>query len=265
MSKIIIAGPWNGELGWLLMKWQPIFRAMKYKNPNDKIIMSGNSDHRVLYEDYCDEFIETESVTGDTDGWKVNGKTHHIEKAKLKYYKNYRYISPSVSGIVNNNKLKFIEYKKTVDAPKSDIIIHARYTDKCNTNYRNWTANKWEKLYKKLLHQGLNVISIGRTGQALCYGTNMLDVPIRKVISLMKSSKLIVGPSSGPMHLASLCGLDHIVFTDNKFQPSCNGTNKDRYEKIWNPLGTSCEVLDQHNWQPPVELVYSKIAEHLNT
>jgi hypothetical protein len=65
------------------------------------------------------------------------------------------------------------------------------------------------------------------------------------------------------MHLASLCGTTHLVWTDQNFWGSCDGTNKQRYEKNWNPLQTKAVVIDAEGWNPSVKTVIDSIHKIL--
>jgi ADP-heptose:LPS heptosyltransferase len=84
---------------------------------------------------------------------------------------------------------------------------------------------------------------------------------LSEVMDLMAGATMVIGPSSGPMHLASLCGTPHIVWTDDKVWPAAKMNNRTRYEKAWNPLRTPCKVLDANGWDPSVETVASLVLQ----
>jgi hypothetical protein len=71
---------------------------------------------------------------------------------------------------------------------------------------------------------------------------------------------MVVGCSSGPLHLSSHCRTPHILWTDSKYQKAVGGTNKQRYKKIWNPFQTRCIVIDT-GWNPSVKEVKKAIKE----
>ena len=63
----------------------------------------------------------------------------------------------------------------------------------------------------------------------------------------MNNSKIIVGPSSGPMHLATLSGLKHLVWTTD--------FNISRYTKDWNPFNTDVTLYTEEGWNPsPIKI-----------
>jgi ADP-heptose:LPS heptosyltransferase len=128
---------------------------------------------------------------------------------------------------------------------------------------RNWN---WPKpRYRKVLEQlkPKRVCSIGTKAHWIEGTEDKRGIPMQELCDILASSKVLLTPSSGPGHLAHLCGCPHVIMTSNKHQPSIGGTNKDRYLKIWAPFKTPCKVLDGHNWQPPVEKVVKALRGFL--
>lgn len=263
--KNIIAGIWLGEFGWELMRWQGIFRNIKYNNPKIKITIVGKPGHNILYEDYADEYIELQiDNLKETDGWRVNGETPNIPENILSLYPDYLYMDPS--SCMRPYMQQIIKYG-IEEYGHPDILIHPRNTSKCETSYRNWPLENWIQLIERLQNKNYSIGVIG-TDQPLLQHINDLKLlynkPLRELVNIMASSKLVLGPSSGPMHLASLCGAPHLVWTNNQYWSSCSGTNRYRYEVSWNPLGTKTIILDDDNWQPSVEKVFNSTIEFLN-
>jgi len=262
--KKIIAGPWLGELGWELMRWQGIFRNIKNKSPNTEIVMAGRQGNEFLYEDYISDYITIPCDSYATDGWRVDGKEPTLPTEILDKYKGYLYMSPITCMRITKQQ-SFISYATPYEMSDSDpIVIHARCTVKGGSNTRNWPKEKWEELVSKFPRE--QFITIGTTDAALNISTcrDLRDEPLREVAAILSRAKLVIGPSSGPMHLASLCNARHLVWTDNEFQSSCNGTNRQRYEHYWNPLNAKAYVIDEYGWQPPVDVVTNKIKEVLH-
>ena len=150
---------------------------------------------------------------------------------------------------------KYIKYGDPTVAPKHyDVLIHARGTDKHGTGFRNWPEFKWADLIK---HTGLSYASIG--SQEGSYHVDNTDdlrgVSLEELCGYMSASTMVIGPSSGPMHLASLCGTPHFVWSGDK-------PNVDRYEKYWNPLKTRVKVLDHtHGWDPPLLTILKELEK----
>lgn len=55
-DRIVIVGPWLGELGVALIRWIPCLRYYKSVNLNVYIIINGYKNHFCLYRDFADEY-----------------------------------------------------------------------------------------------------------------------------------------------------------------------------------------------------------------
>ena len=143
------------------------------------------------------------------------------------------------------------------------ILIHARSATKRHTSYRNWPIDSWLQYVQSF--KRAEFISVGSKSESVHIdGTkDMRGIDTEQLIELMRKSDVLVSPSSGTAHLASLCGLPHIVWTDKKHHYSIGGTNRDRYETIWNPYNTRVCVIDEYGWQPPINVVVKKTAAML--
>ena len=94
---------------------------------------------------------------------------------------------------------------------------------------------------------------------------DLRGIPLETLANVLANTKLLVSPSSGLAHFASLCGCPHIVFSDKRrWNLGCKkGTNWTRYKRYWNPFQTECTVLDEHNWKPPVSRVLKAVEKYL--
>jgi len=81
------------------------------------------------------------------------------------------------------------------------------------------------------------------------------NVSLEDTVAVINNSKLVVGQSSGPMHLASLCGTPHLVWSEEY--------NKIRYTEHWNPFKTKVFFYSQKDWNPDVEVIYKEIIKIL--
>ena len=249
----LVAGPWCGEFGWELCVWNPVVR--KYSEGYDEVIVYGKPGMEYLYKDFA-EYREYDIPHGSTDGCFVNGKIYKLPDNIVKQYG--RYIMPSNRYVFYSKVYK--SFKIDVEK-KQRIIIHARNTNKMGTGIRNWPIEKWRELVARL--SNFEIISIGTKSDAL-YIENSVDkrsIGLENLILLINSSLCVVGPSSGPMHLASLCETPHVVWTDSKVYDYVGFNNKYRYEKAWNPFNTPVKVIEEDRWNPDVDKVYKNIME----
>ena len=260
MSKILLAGPWVGEFGWELFCWQGYVRRMS-KNFDETIILS-RSGHEFLYKDFATKFIPFDAPASKANMWLgdvdqnrfgnvlKNQKPNHI----LRPF-NIGYSTGSSTRIANEKfrQQDYVKYKSDTIDKKYDILLHAR--NKIVGSVRNWDFAKWEKLANMLSKD----YTLATIGSREAFGFNGIDdyrnLPIQDTVSLMNRTKLVVGQSSGAMHLASLSGTPHFVWSDS--------SNNLRYKEHWNPFKTKVIFYDKENWNPKVNTIYDEIKRVL--
>ena len=264
-NDVLLAGPWIGEFGWELFVWQAYIRniAPKYK----KVIVSSRKGHEFLYEDFCTEFIPIDVPKNAlSNSWFCDGiSTDFTEKfaAGIKFdtripAKNIGFLyhgdghATIKEGFYQQN---FIKYQSDSLDKSFDILIHPRNKDLGHD--RNWNQEKWQKLVDLLSKK----YSIGTIGSHEAFNLNdsedCRNISIRDTVSLMNRTKLVVGQSSGPMHLASLSGTPHLVWSTEH--------NRRRYFEYWNPFNTPVYFYPEMGWNPTPEFIYEKIIENIES
>lgn len=269
----ILAGPWLGEFGWEIMRWQGIFRALAERGRS--ITMVARSGHEALYSDYVSAFIPAAELGlpefGATDGWRLDGREPRIPR-RLRWTRfwNYEEMRPRTCmrrGVdVCGAEQSFVRYRGKPPAHLHRyVVVHGRSTDKAGSSDRNWPLAWWTMLVPMVQEMGVEVVAIGHPQQSVCPpgAIDRRGMPLSETIGLVGHALVVVGPSSGPMHLASVCGTPHLVWTDRAHWGSSNGTNRERYERSWNPLGTPVHVIDAYDWQPPVDVVVDAVRKVL--
>lgn len=239
------------EFGWMLMRWQGHLRWLSRNNDIEVHCLDGNS---YIYRDFASR-IYVHAARADIDyldKWDSNIKGPYDE---------IKYVAPSKKICeARNLKQEFVKYgrKRYGGKYSYDILFHAR---NCKRKGDEYTGDRRYRHWREVADafSGLNTAWIGT--EADCYGEDLRGLPLDVLADVMASSKLIVGPSSGIMHFASLCGLKHLVWTDKRKWNIGNkkATNWNRYKKHWNPFNTPCEVLDTQGWQPPPEYVIERV------
>ena len=238
----MIAGPFCGELGWELMRWQGHLRYLGAK------VVFCEKGHEYLYQDFA-EVYQNEMVSVVRNKWMPT-EEH-----------SYYYIPSKKICEAKHLKQKFIQYG-TEGKTGYDVVIHARNLGK---PHPDWPNEKWLHLQYAL--HGCSVAYVGSVHGARAWfsgGEDKRGIGIEDLCDIMRNSKLFIGESSGPAHLASLCGLSHLVITDRKKWNlgGKKGRNWTRYTDYWNPLGTPAYVLDQDNYDPPVDKVLRAIEKN---
>ena len=253
----IIFGPWIGEFGWELFAWQAYCRTLSRRY--DFCIVISRPGNSYLYDDFCDLYISyepdlsgvvdshTNSAVTDFNGQEFLSAT--VSREILESY-NWDWVPPTKIGhppynhwrsavlipgfgeIIPQYKL----YRGNSAGSSADILIHAR-----NRKIReidNWHLKKWEYVVDKLTSR-FSIACIGHKSSSLLIdGTHdYRDMDLKFIAGLMRSAKCIVGPSSGPLHLASLSGCPQVWWTSNPRQ------NFARYTSAWNPFQIESSMI----------------------
>ena len=267
-DKILLAGPWVGEFGWELFGFQAYIRYLSQFYKETHVI--SRPGHEILYADFSTKFYEFDPKSSDTSLYMCNNMqgspSDLIKSIKTdEHFSGNFGIGVRYDGVTVNDlhglfkKQVFHKYTAQSSADKIDILMHPR--NKIQDTHRNWDMEKWKELID-LLSLKYSIAIIGDKNVPMFDGAiDLRNIPLSMLVSYMCNSKLIVGPSSGPMHLASLCGAPHLVWT--------SGINRLRYEKWWNPFNTECILIASEDmgllsgWDPLVETVVAAIDEYL--
>jgi ADP-heptose:LPS heptosyltransferase len=150
------------------------------------------------------------------------------------------------------NSQDFVPYGVEMKSEMCDILIHARSTNKCDSDYKNWPKEKWGEFISSL-PPDLKVGCIGtKQGAAHIKGTkDYRGLNLRKQCALIANSRVVVGPASGPIVLASLCKTNNVTWYGDPWHE----VNSYRHTKHWNPFLTAVNVFRVPNWNPEVSEV----------
>ena len=258
MKTQLLAGPWIGEMGWEVATWAPAIRAASRDYSETIVVCKPGHEH--LYMDFA-TICENYTQSGKSDRWLCDGNKAMMPDAISKKYPMAEIRRPRKKKCMSW-KREYFKYGHKIDKLKYDLVIHARSATKYGQQKWNWNTVNYEEVIQKL--GNIKVCSIGTEAYHIPGTDDRRDISISQLCDILYSSEAFLSPSSGPAHLASLCGCPHIILTDDKYQKSVGGTNKRRYERFWNPFKTKCIVLDKHNWHPPVDVVVEAIKEIWN-
>ena len=199
-----------------------------------------------------------EKTTGDKWIWTQDEKVLVPQKFIDRYPGSRLY--ECTLNRCNSRKKEYRLYGNDMPNVGYDLVIHCRREVKWGRSNRNWPLSNYQKLVAIL---NTDCASIGsKAGAFYVSGTKDLrGVPMDVLCNVIYNSKLVIGCSSGPIHLASHCRTPHVVWTDSKYQKAIRGTNRERYEKIWNPFRTKCKVIDHEGWNPKVKTVIRAVKE----
>tara|TARA_R100000008_G_C3575379_1_gene164893 strand:- start:242 stop:1054 length:813 start_codon:yes stop_codon:yes gene_type:complete len=264
--KTLIAGPWVGEFGWELFAWQAYVRSLSENFDQTIIIARENS--KAIYDDFADHFYTYQPSGGLPDAFFM----HNLDTAKafkeavktndIKLQKGTSVLVPRRIGIPPHTHYtqhvilgehvvqpKYICFGES-DKPSYDYVFHMRSRDLRKED--NWSVENWTKLAELL---GGNIACIGTVEESLCLEgtTDLRGLPLESLFGVMKNAGCVMGPSSGPMHLAALCNSPHVVWSIPQ--------NRVRYEENWNPHKAPVLFMDEYNWHPTPQYVYERYLQ----
>lgn len=262
-KKTLLAGPWIGEFGWELFVWQGYIRSIAHQF--DEVIVSTRVGNEFLYEDFTNNFKPIDlPPNASSDSWFCrNIPKDFVENFVNSIPHTHRIPARNIGFLLNGNGVaqtspeflsqKFVKYESNSLEHKYDIIIHPRNKDVGSD--RNWDKDKWQKLVD-LLGEDYTIAEIGNNEAFKLDGVDdYRNIRIQDTVSLMNRCKLVIGQSSGPLHLASLCGTPHLVWSTEY--------NRNRYTKYWNAHNTTVYFYSEMGWNPTVEFIEEKIRLNL--
>ena len=240
----IFAGPWVGEFGWELCWWNPMLRALS--RGHERIIVAAPATSRYLYE-FADEFIPL-----DTEGRKyaegslksrpptINPDWERCDPARLwvrhgeaeaaalrtgapvRTPKTWRNLAPEPSFVAD-----------ILCAFRPEKIVQGR-----RIPGKAYPREQCRALVHLLLDAGYSAGCYGAPDNYWFDGTvDLRGAPLEAQCAALAAAQCAVGPSSGPIHLASLCGCPHVTWY------AISHASKIRYTGGWNPFQTPVRFL----------------------
>ena len=263
-SECLIAGPFLGEFGWELMQWQGYIRQLSkfYKHT----IVYGRASSAYLYKDFVSEFIELDALSWDSDAYELKNFNYAKWASQFKD-QDILLADNRCKGLQGLFHQDFISFGKKKKENEFDLIIHARYIPELKGNkkkvLRNWPLALWDNLCSSL--PSLKIAAVGIRELSYCPKKviDLRGLETEKLCSILASSKCCVGPSSGLLHLASLCKTPHLVWTSEHNGSKRFGGVCYRYKRSWNPLSTKVKVINDEGDQPSFEYVRDEIVNFL--
>lgn len=263
-SDYLIAGPFLGEFGWELMQWQGYIRQLSkfYKHT----IVYGRPSSSYFYKDFVSEFRELNVPSWDTDAYILKD-FNYIKWATQFKNKDILIADNRCKGLQGIFQQDFIPYGSKKLENKFDLVIHARQIPTLEGNKkktsRNWPTESWDKLCNALPDIKIAAVGIKKLSYAPHGVEDLRGIDTKELCSILASSKCCIGPSSGLMHLASLCRTPHLVWTSENNGSKRFGGVGYRYQRSWNPLATKVKLINDEGDQPSFEFVKKEILDFI--
>lgn len=234
-TAIFIYPPKPGEFGWEVMQWQGFVR--KKAKEYDQVVVSCKDSSKPLYQDIFAEYPPHAfaiNLSSETDRfiWKKD-------------------------QVIPHDQQEFIVYGTETTEHPFDILFHAR---NAKHQEKNYPVEMWVELSRMFYEAGYKVASVGNNAHHIEGTYDLTGESLDAIFDYMRSAKCIVGPSSGPMHLASLCNCPQVVWGDERVYVGGN-TLETRYKKTWNPLGVPVDYIttswdSPDRWKPKPKIVF---------
>lgn len=267
-ERVLFAGPYIGEFGHEVLG-TGLLRA--HARHFGKVIVCSRPERAALYYDIATEF-RSHSIKCVGIGSKATEDTKpptalldSLQEPGCTRWPNY-FVPPNC-GIPKTEEdiIRCHSYYHALgnrrDEWRDVAVFHAR--NRPHQLERNWPLENWEELARCLLDSGIveRIVCVGSRGEARAVPCclDMRGSPLGKQMDIGASARFAVGPSSGWMHLASLCKCPHLTWVGGAEHVYV----KRRYLDRWNPLGTIAAVLPEPTWQPTLDSVIRGLAVFL--
>jgi len=254
--RAVYLGPVKAEFGHELFLAAQL-RHFARSRPN--VTVCSTPGREALYADFCGNFIAHDIGGEASILWPIHAE--NIPKAT-----RLRWAAPAGVEMFPlreyfggpQQPAEFIVYGQPDAEFKDAVVIHARSRN--HVHARNWPITNWLKLVEGLREKKLadHVVCIGSLGAALCVPEcdDLRGLPLHRQMDVLRSARMAIGPSSGPMHLASLCKCPHVVWCGGGEHPMVIT----RYKKPWNPHGTPVSIVPSTSWAATPTAVYEAVA-----
>lgn len=215
-DSVLIAGPFTGEFGWELLKWQGYVRKIRKRYKRTIVISYKNRE--ALYEG-CDLFTHNFKLENSGYDYGLLDEQENervINECKKKFgvktanvFAPYRFKRLAMRLI---GQQEFLElYQPPIDHRVFDVVFHVRDFERDDGNEKNYPKEDVDYLCAELSKTGTSFAFIGAPGLSYCSpgSVDRRSEDLKIAISTICSSKIIVGGLSAPMHLAHLSGNFH--------------------------------------------------------
>jgi len=262
--RILVAGPYMGELGYELMEWQAWVRAQVPRYWEVHVITFPGRD--ALYPGCV---VHTHDVPLERAGLR-HGRFSPAElkslaraKAKELGLKNYDILTaqtlctPYHRQFILPAKFELLR-KDPLQGRYRDLAFHFRWVKNGEPDLtQDYPLELCDRVAAMCQKKGHSVCCVGHPRYSYCPAgvEDLRSEDLEASITAISSARILAGELSGPMQLAQLCGVPISVWSDN---PS----RLDNSER-WNVLRVPTFVVANDTNRPEVERVVQAIDRAL--
>jgi len=232
---LLFAGPWIGEFGWELTRWQGAVRKRSKESGLYTIVMS-RPGHQVLYADFADDFWVLPQSFREA---RLVPHCDHVRPApgdplpqlntEVALEEVARYIRQQVAvrgplrEILSPRKFRpdeqtivklsapTAEWSAGIDRPYFCVLPRSRAWNA----EKNWPAGHWQSLTLRCLPRGWSSFAVGSVDdiRLLHPKCSLAErASLARSIDLLSHARFAIAPESGGALLSLMCGCPTLVF-----------------------------------------------------
>ena len=285
-KRVLVTEPWIGEVG-LFVVWLAGVRYAAKHGDYGHVIVIGPAGFDYLAADFADEYIAQPftgivacGAYGKQGTQPARDSIDDVVRAAVGGDVDcdvYPAVETHIVGTHPGNRFRdpmgdraeFVRYGEQDSRWTGGIAVHARWRMEWGDD-RNWSQDNWAQ-WAGMFRQtrpDVPIFCIGSTAGSLMLpgALDYRGMPIAELCDLLASVECVVGPSSGPMHLASLCGCPQVVWIGEVGlkQEILVARYMAPYPDGWNPHGADVACIIDEHWNPSPAVVAGAVDDMLN-
>jgi len=188
----LFIGPWIGEFGVELLRWQSIARTLAQSREWSEIIVATHPDRFFLYEDFATKFVtyipNTIHAVGFTCAGHRDGSIHdrHINVVEGDVWLNPQLEADTEKHYypISGCSSTYRNFSENLPKPRVtyDVLIHARATGKASQQFKNWSNIHFNAVVEALPRHWRIASTGAVTGAHKIKGTDDLrGIPLKEL------------------------------------------------------------------------------------
>ena len=266
----LFVGPWIGEFGWELMRWQGGIRkiAQQYEGSHRTIVFS-DPGHEVLYE-YAAEFWSAPELLAESGFVRQCDHVRSGPEAGRLLCRLAAALGRALHPWTEADRIvlprRFRPHEQvfkrlSAAMPRRLRAMRGQYfcffpRRRPWGSDKNWPQQNWTQLISELDRRcELNAIAIGTEQEVAPFGTDAIcaDRNLGLAIAALREAHFAVCSEGGGIFLALLCGTPTVAFGHEKW--------RGRVSETENPLGTQVVYTGRPDHAHTVEEVLDAAQE----
>jgi len=245
---VLFFGPWYGEFGWELTKWQGGVRKMALES-NRRIVVMSFCGHEVLYE-YADEFWLTPPLPSGITSQCMNVRSLHGDDSPKTYLLRLaKSLATEFESDIQIVPAQRLYPQKHIRLGKPEVrrpIFCYFPRTRMWQSHKNWPSEYWCELTEKISeYTGLTPVEITSSWK------------LSDSIQTLRQAHFSFCPESGAIFLSLLCGTTTLAFGREHFRK--------RVTKTENYLSTPIRYFGWKKNPPEPARLFNEFKPFLRT